>query len=581
MRAVKFLRLPAWTWAVLPFGVLLFIAPARGEPRPLPAAEQTKVDHAIEEGVNFLKTTQQPSGTWATDSNHPVGYAALPALTLLECGVPKSDPVLKRAEKFIRAALIKMDDTYELSLSILFLDKLGNPDDEAMIQGLALRLVAGQSPTGGWGYKCPITSNTETHELFKLLHQLNPKPEKPAGKDPAPTDKSPDDTSKPVAKPPAAPAQVVIPPNLSRLSVVQELSQLHLEDPKDKASEIIFATTDNSDTQFAILALWTAQRHDVPMDRTLRLIANRFQTSQNADGSWGYAYVNGGGAGEGAPMDCCGLLGLAVGHGIARDRQGADNAVQDAKIVSGFAALNKFVGAPAGRTANLPPVNLYFLWSLGRVGVLYDLPTIADKDWYRWGAETLVANQSVEGDWKEGGGYPGATPVVNTCFALLFLRRANLVADLTAALKLNPDDLTQAIAAKVAPTPAPEPPVPAPPPPAPTKPPEPTVADQPAPPPAPTPVASPPTVAPAASPPASPAPAEDGGHGGLVLVLMLVAVLLLAAGGGVLAFHFLSKKKAAEVSKPGKKKPEGKRPGGRAPAGTPAKKPTGKTRPPA
>jgi hypothetical protein len=44
---------------------------------------------------------------------------------------------------------------------------------------------------------------------------------------------------------------------------------------------------DNSNSQFAILALWAAQRYDIPMQRTLALMLRRYQSSQNADGSWG------------------------------------------------------------------------------------------------------------------------------------------------------------------------------------------------------------------------------------------------------------------------------------------------------
>ncbi len=78
-------------------------------------------------------------------------------------------------------------------------------------------------------------------------------------------------------------------------------------------------------------------------------------------------------------MDCCSLLGLAVGHGIAHGKE-AVNAVQDKKIIDGFAALKQIIGAPAGAPSDIPPANLYFLWSLERVGVVYDLATIADKD---------------------------------------------------------------------------------------------------------------------------------------------------------------------------------------------------------
>ncbi len=359
------MRPRTWTWAVVALGVLIPGASARADRTPLPPAEQDRVNQAVVDGVAFLKKTQLPTGTWPSDGGHPVGYAALSGLALLECGVAKNDPVLLRAEAFIRKALPTMEDTYEVSLSILFLDRLGNHEDEPMIQGLALRLIAGQSPTGGWGYKCKNLENKDSHDLFKLLHQINPKPAagKPGGKDPAPADKPGGDPSKPAA--PDKPPDLSKFPNLIGFVVAQDMAKLRLEDPADKPTEVIYATTDNSDTQFAILALWAAQRHDVPVDRTMRLIANRFQTSQNADGSWGYRYTNGGGQGESAPMDCCGLLGLAVGHGITRDGEEVVNAVKDPRIVNGFAALNKFVGTPAGRTHTLPPVNLYFLWALG------------------------------------------------------------------------------------------------------------------------------------------------------------------------------------------------------------------------
>ncbi len=365
MQDMTSLRRLACKWTVVAFGVLLCGAVARADRLPLPPAEQDRVNEAIDKGVAFLKKTQLPTGTWPGDGGHPVGYAALSGLALLECGVHKNDPVLLRAEAFIRKALPTMDDTYEVSLSILFLDRLGNHEDEPMIQGLALRLIAGQSPTGGWGYKCPNPSVKDTHDLLKLLHQLNPKAaaSKPGGKDTAPEDKPAGDPAKPAA--PDKPPDLSKFPNLSGLVVVQDMAKLRLDDPADKPTDVIYATTDNSDTQFAILALWAAQRHEVPVDRTMRLIANRFQTSQNADGSWGYRYTNGGGQGESPPMDCCGLLGLAVGHGITRGGQVEDNAVNDPRIVNGFAALNKFVVAPAGRMNTLPPVNLYFLWALG------------------------------------------------------------------------------------------------------------------------------------------------------------------------------------------------------------------------
>ncbi len=565
MWAANPVRPAAWNWFILSVGALLFAGVARAVLPPLPAEQQGVVDQAIQQGVTRLKKMQLPTGTWGADgAAHPVGYAALPALALLECGVAKDDPVILKAERYIRAALPKMDDTYELSLSILFLDKLGNKKDEEMIQGLSLRLIAGQSGTGGWGYKCPNLTSHQSHTLLKILKEASaPKKGTPAADKPASLFR-------------LIPADL---PELAKLVVLQDFTQAVLQDPPDKGQDPLTPTTDNSDTQFAIIALWTAQRHGVPMDRTLQLIANRFKTSQNADGGWGYTYKYEGGVGESPPMDCCGLLGLAVGHGRANNA-GQEDAIKDTKIVNGFAAVNKFIGAPAGRNRDVPLQNLYFLWSWERVGVLYDLPTLADKDWFRWGAEGIIANQASTGEWLEGGGYPAATPVANTCFALLFLRRTNLVADLTAALKLDPAALAKAIAVKVAAPPPP--PVVAPSPPAPT-------VKAPEPPPAPkvaepasvvVPVAAPiPTPAPQPAPP--PAPPPESGNWGLWLGLGLggLAVLLLAGGGALLLIHLNNQKKEAQRRKEAKrKKGDGKRAAKTEPPdAAPTKKPQGKT----
>ena len=579
MRSFQFPRVAARRWAVLALAVLAPADAVRADHLPLPQAEQADVNRAIDLGVQFLKKTQLKSGSWAAEGNNQVGYAALPGLTLLECGVAADDPVVQRAAAFVRHAAVNPEHpterTYDLALTILFLDRLGEPKDEAIIHSMALRLVAGQSPSGGWGYKCPVLTGPETSKLFAVLHKIATGPSpiplegapalasgpNPSGQpalnpgglvgqanngpglsgtaganpsspgtaaakspgesgytpgggvgilsDPAAADRGllalrgreesvgarhwawcikaeedapePAEADSPKTKPKAptsfiVPRPLFIPPDLRRFTVLQDFSKLEQLDPADKGDALIFATTDNSNTQFAILALWVAQRHDVPMERTLRLVTSRFQTSQNGDGSWNYRYAFGGGLPEGPAMDCVGLLGLAVGHGIAAGGRGAVNAAPDPAILSGFAALSRHVGLPAGKTHDLPPENLYKLWSIERVSVLYGLPTIADKDWYRWGAEILVANQAREGNWPNDGGYPGWTPMANTCLALLFLRKANLVSDLTAALPFQTDQLAMSIADKAAllntPPPTPAPPAdPSPPPAAPPAPP--------------------------------------------------------------------------------------------------------------
>jgi len=78
---------------------------------------------------------------------------------------------------------------------------------------------------------------------------------------------------------------------------------------------------------------------------------------------------------------------------------------------------------------------LYYLWSLERVGVLYKLHAMDGKDWYAWGEKMLLDNQEPNGSWQVGG-YPGSSPTIDTCFALLFLKRVNLTSDLTDKLHM-------------------------------------------------------------------------------------------------------------------------------------------------
>ena len=228
---------------------------------------------------------------------------------------------------------------------------------------------------------------------------------------------------------PKPPTKVIIPARYRELPVFFPAAALQVMDPKDKGELPIWGTSDNSNTHFALLGIWAAQRHRIPTARTLNLIAKRFYTSQNKDGSWGYHYVYGGGDAERPPMTCVGLLGLAVAQGLAHDINPSVLRKQDPAIVNGLVALSKNVGVPQGRTDNLPMANLYFLWSVERVAVVYDLPTIGKKEWYRWGAEILVANQIPPSELDKGAiGTKEATmaakPVTDTCLALLFLKRA-------------------------------------------------------------------------------------------------------------------------------------------------------------
>lgn len=398
------------------------------------AADQEDIDRAIDRGVAALKRMQQ-GGRWPHSEN---GATSLAALALLECKVPADDPVLVKAAQAVRTASVNETHTYSVALAIMFLDRLGDPQDVPLIESLAVRLLAGQNQAGGWTYSCPAISDAEVRRLTNVVAQRN---ELKSGEG--------------LPKPRKEKRTVRDLPE----EIQQQLAQIGRGGAGDA-----WNLGDNSNTQFGNLALWVARRHGLPVDDALLRVERRFRLDQNADGGWAYTSSGAGGGripgvgmamlgSSSAAMTCAGLLGLAIGHGVAKEAGGkgaARDPAKDAGLNAGLVALSTVideppprparpdgpVGAPGGLPGRPPHQaeeafgrTYYFLWSLERVAVALNLKTIGKKDWYAWGAKLLVDRQQRDGTW-DGGMYGGSG--ADTAFALLFLRRANLTADLTA-----------------------------------------------------------------------------------------------------------------------------------------------------
>jgi hypothetical protein len=257
------------------------------------------------------------------------------------------------------------------------------------------------------------------------------------------------------------PGRVQIPGVLALLPVLQDpLGEVDPRGHPDRpaASKDPKAVTDNSNTQFAILAMWAAKHHDVPTTRTLKLVVRRFRESQNLDGGWSYQYHKGGSGNSEPAMTCSGLAALAVGFGLT-GQVNPENKADEQLVKKGFRALMRFIGQPSEKWEKPIPLttenSLYYLWSLERVAVMYKLPTVGTRDWYRWGAEILVINQEQKGPhvgaWINNGfaalnSNDASWAVVNTGLALLFLRGANLTSDLTESLPIDPVELNKELA---------------------------------------------------------------------------------------------------------------------------------------
>jgi hypothetical protein len=319
---------------------------------------------------------------------------------------------------------------------ILFLDRWyesrerkAEPGDRELIQRLATQMIASQNANGGWDYYCPPIPEAKHQEILKTLSAGGA-----------------------VAK------------------------RAHEKD-------------DNSINQFCTLALWAARKHGVKTDVVIKAIEERYRKNQRPDGSWGYhvddkkydnKYLR-------DATTCAGLIGLAVGQGVDRDRKRPDLKAapkdvtkDDPEIARALAYLGKTVGVNRRLDDKLRQTrekhtrdmldlfrewhvagderkkaiedqlekldraqllkgtyfsadawgDLYFLWSVERVAVVFDLKTIGGTDWYKWGSDIILKHQQPDGSWRDR--FPG---VCDTCFALLFLKRANMVKDLTDKLR--------------------------------------------------------------------------------------------------------------------------------------------------
>ncbi|NOZ22393.1 MAG: DUF4159 domain-containing protein [Planctomycetes bacterium] len=170
------------------------------------------------------------------------------------------------------------------------------------------------------------------------------------------------------------------------------------------------ATGDNSNTQFAVLALREAARAGVSVSQSRwSKISAFYRKAQMKDGGWGYTMRGGSSYGS---MTAAGVCGLAISShvrqncpsqcGLRRTDRNLEKGIQ--WLAANFTVTDN---PQAGGK-----YYYYYMYALERVGVLAGRRTIGGRDWYREGAAQLVQRQGGDGHWGYG--------VTDTCFALLF-----------------------------------------------------------------------------------------------------------------------------------------------------------------
>ncbi len=214
---------------------------------------------------------------------------------------------------------------------------------------------------------------------------------------------------------------------------VRWLEQMQVKDDPATAGGWGYPTrsADNSNSQFALLALYEAERIGIPIEnRTWRLAKAYWERLQNPDGSWGYRP---GLFGTGS-MTAAGIASLVIINGQLRM---VNAQVEGERILCCRAApqeadriqralqwLGRDDVFSVSYNPGLPGAWwLYYMYGLERVGRLTNLRFIGRHDWFRAGAEQLLRAKGTSTDRWIGLGPDETNEYIATAFALMFLAK--------------------------------------------------------------------------------------------------------------------------------------------------------------
>ena len=320
------------------------------------------INQAISDGVEYLLLHQQRDGSWDYRlSTYRNGATSLALYTLLKCGLRNDHPSIRRGLQFL--ARREPSKTYSAGCQLMALGATGDPAYAPWAREIVDLLVSWESgiQTGGWAY--------------------------PGG------------------------------------------------------------AVDLSNTQFAALGFWGASQLGVELPvklwrRMVRKVIEKHQTFVE-EVEWpagdaprtgkrrvaGYHYFEERGPWhDSGTMTTAGLCTLGIPRMLLGKTLGAQTIRRmdrSRDLAMGWLE-NYYLDMWEERGHNphqesfagiLGDNFYYYLYGVERVGAFFDTELIGDHPWYRDGAERLLAKRSGNGSWEGN--------EKDTCFALLFLRRAS------------------------------------------------------------------------------------------------------------------------------------------------------------
>jgi len=369
-------------------------------------AHLDRIHGAIKKGVEALRKMQRKDGSWQDEGgsfarDFPAGMTGLCTMALVHSGVKVDDPQVRMAFAYMQKAQFKK--VYDVAATIMAFEtkylplekfedvqslteqgardaiaKAITKEDLAYLQKAVDWLVGLQTKDGTWGYPEQSENYDHSNTQYAMLALKS-----------------------------AARCGIKIRADVWKKAANHWIASQRVASPK-----------------VALKLTWLSDE-EAGVDTSTRA------EEQFTQGPWGYFTVkpvhdaitdNGYGS-----MTCAGLTSLLVAESELVQMKELDDALRkkiDQAKKQGLAWLqeNFTVRGCPPQAGFWSVFYTYYLYSLERVGVLYGIRKFGDHDWYQEGALVLVHQQRDDGSWN----LYVDIPVLDTAFALLFLKKATI-----------------------------------------------------------------------------------------------------------------------------------------------------------
>jgi len=335
----------------------------RRKPAPAVAGlDASRVDAAVRRAVQYLKTADSPAMNGSPDSDELLLW------TFIHAGV---DPYDARYQQLLMKILDdrRENATYSVALRAMILEELNRNAYQGQLLRYAQVLVDNQCANGQWDYRV-----------------VTPIPDEPIE---------------------------LTPVDPSRGGGARSMQKFAVRKRREGPP-----TGDNSNSAYAALGLRACHDSGIVIpEEVIDRARQAWVKTQQADGGWGYGSWRGGHPTTSyGSLTASGVSSLAIYGAMKRT-----DWRKDPPVASGTAWLAKRFSAREnpGAAPEQGGLFLHYLNAVQRAGVLCGTESFGRQMWYPDAVKTLVGTQNEDGSWTAGW-----NTTWDTCFAVLFLRRA-------------------------------------------------------------------------------------------------------------------------------------------------------------